>query len=160
MSERTIIQSMAGATLALSATLPVTYDAAGYADTDIVWTTVGEVENFGNHGMTAQIMEFTAVDDAVVQKLKGSKNYGTMQLVLGNIASDTGQDLIATASESTNRYSAKITYPLGQSEATPEVHYLEVLVASREFVDGGANDIRRINVALAVCRKPIEVAAT
>ncbi len=160
MTARTNIQSLSGAALALSANRPVTFDSVGYADTDLTWTTVGEVENFGNHGMNAQIIEFTAVADAIVQKLKGSKNYGTMQLVLGNIPANTGQILVATASESQNRYSARITYPLGDGEVTPEIHYLDVLVASREVQDGSVNDVRKLAVALAVCKKPIEVSAT
>lgn len=159
MTARTNVQSMSGATLALSANRPVTFDAVGYADTDLIWSVIGEVENFGNHGMTAQITEFTNVADAIVQKLKGSKNYGTMQLMIGNVPSNTGQVLIATASESTNRYSARITYPLGDGEVTPEIHYLDVLVASREIQDGAVNDTRKLAVSLAICKKPIEVAA-
>ena len=160
MSERTTLQTMSGATVALCATLPPTYDAAGYADTDLVFTPIGQVENFGEHGVQAQISTFTAIADAVVQKFKGSKDYGTMNFVMGNLPSDAGQDLIDTASESTDRYSVKITYPLGQGETTPEIHYLEALVASATFQDGAVNDVRKRAVSFAVCRKPIVVAAT
>lgn len=160
MTARTNVQSAAGTLLAISATRPVTFDAAGYADTDITWQTVGEVENYGEHGVQAQVIEFTAVNDAVVQKLKGSKNYGTMNLVVGHVPSDAGQVILAAAAESQNRYSARLTYPLGDGEVTPEIHYLDVLVASRNITDGSANDVRKAAVALAICRKPIEVAAT
>lgn len=162
MTARTNVQSMAGATLALNATRPATFDAVGYADTDLLptWTTVGEVENFGEHGMQAQVLTFTAVADAVIQKLKGSKDYGTMNLVLGNIPANTGQVLLATASESQNRYSARITYPLGDGEVTPEIHYLDVLVVTRNFTDGDANSVRKLACGLAICKKPVEVAAT
>lgn len=160
MTARTNVQSMSGATLALSANRPITFDAVGYADTDLVWSVVGEVENYGEHGVQAQIIEFTNVADAIVQKIKGSKNYGTMSLQIGNVPSDAGQTLIATASESNNRYSARITYPLGDGEVTPEIHYLDVLVASRSFQDGSVNDVRKLAVALAICKKPVEVAAT
>lgn len=160
MTARTNVQSMAGATLALSATRPVTFDSVGYSDTDLAWTTVGEVENYGEHGMQAQVLTFTAVADAIVQKLKGSKDYGTMNLVLGNVPSDAGQTLLAAASESQNRYSARITYPLGDGEVTPEIHYLDALVVTRNFTDGDANAIRKVACGLAICKKPIEVAAT
>lgn len=160
MPARETIQSTAGALLYLSAERPVTFDSPGYSDTGIDFSLVGEVEDLGNHGMQAQIIEFTAVNDAVVQKLKGSKNYGNMNLMIGHVPSDAGQTIIAAASESQNRYSAKIVYPAGDGESTGEIHYLDVLVASREFQDGQANNVRRIAVALAVCRKPVEVAAT
>lgn len=162
MTARTNVQSMTGAALALSASRPATFDATGYLDTDVVisWTTVGEIENFGEHGMQAQVLTFTNVADAIIQKLKGSKDYGTMNLVLGNVPSDAGQALLATASESQNRYSARILYPLGDGEVTPAAHYLDVLVVSRNFQDGDANAVRKIAVGLALCKKPVEVAAT
>lgn len=160
MTARTNVQSMSGATLALSATRPATFDSVGYADTDIAWTTIGEVENYGDHGVTAQVLTFTNVADAIVQKLKGSKDYGTMNVMVGNVKSDAGQVLLATASESQNRYSARITYPLGDGEVTPEIHYLDVLVVSFTFNDGAVNDIRKRAVGLAICKKPVEISAT
>ena len=98
--------------------------------------------------------------DAIVQKLKGSKDYGTMNLVLGNVPANAGQVLLATASESNNRYSARLTYPLGNGEVTPEIHYLDVLVVSRSFTDGDVNAVRKVAVGLALCKKPVEVSAT
>ncbi len=160
MTARTNIQSLSGATLDLSATRPATFDVAGYSDSTIVYTRIGQIENFGNHGLQAQEITFTAVADAVVQKLKGSKNYGTMSMTIGNIPSDVGQILLATASESQNRYTARLYYPLGDGESTPEAHYLDVLVMSREFQDGAVNDVRKTAVSLALCRKPVEISAT
>ncbi len=162
MTARTNIQSMSGATLAISATRPATFDATGYGDTDVIssWTTVGEVENFGDHGMQANVITFTNIGDAIVQKLKGSKDYGTMNLVLGNVPSDSGQAILASASESQNRYSVRLTYPLGDGEVTPGIHYLDVLVVSRNFTEGDVNAVRKVAVGLALCKKPVEVAAT
>jgi hypothetical protein len=160
MTARTIPQTLSGAVLAISASLPASYDAAGYGATAISYTTIGEVENYGNHGVSATITEFTAVADATVQKFKGSKNYGTMSLSLADIPGDAGQVILEAAAESTNRYSVKLTYPLGQGEATAAVHYLDVLVAKKENQDGSVNDVRKLMVDLAICRKPVVVAAT
>jgi hypothetical protein len=153
MTAPTTVQSLSGATLALSAALPTTYDAAGYGATTMIYTKIGAVENFGNHGVSATITEFTDVETAAVTKVKGAKNYGTMSLVLGSIPADVGQVMIDAAAESTSRYSAKLTYPSGA------IHYLDVLVAKAEFVDGAVNDIQKRNVDFAVCRKPTVVAA-
>jgi hypothetical protein len=160
MTARTNIQSLSGATLWLSAQRPNTFDAAGYIDSLIAWSLVGQVEDFGTHGMQAQILTFTAVADAVVQKLKGSKDYGDMTMTLGGVPSDVGQALLALASESQNRYSARILYPLGDGEVTPESHYFDVLVGSREFNDGSVNNVRKTAVKLSIARKQVEVAAT
>jgi hypothetical protein len=154
MPAPTTVQSLSGATLSISAALPTTYDAAGYGATGMTYTLIGAIENFGNHGVTATITEFTPVDTATVTKVKGSKNYGTMSLTLGSIPSDVGQVLLDAAAESTARYSAKLTYPSGA------IHYLDVLVAKAEYQDGAVNDIQKRAVDLAICRKPTVVAAT
>lgn len=153
MTARTSVQSISGATLAISAELPATYNSAGYSDTGIDWTLIGEVENYGNHGITANITEFTPVDTGIVTKIKGSKNYGTMNMTLGSIPSDAGQVILEAAAESVLHYSARLTYPDG------EKHYMDVLVAKKEYQDGSVNDISKIAVDLALCKKPVVVAA-
>jgi hypothetical protein len=152
MTQRTVIEGLSGAVLSVSASLPATYDAAGYGATTVVFTAVGEVENFGNHGVTSTVTEFTPVETAVITKIKGSKNYGTMSLVIGNVPGNAGQVILKAASESTARYSAKITYP------DTVVHYLDVLVSKFEYVDGAVNDVQKVNVDFAVCRQPVIVA--
>lgn len=153
---------MSGALLSISATLPETYDAAGYESTDFVggWSLVGQIENYGNHGGSANVSTFTAVADGVVQKFKGAKNYGTMNVVVGNLPSDAGQAIVDAAFESPNRYSVKIEYPLRAGEATKETHYLDVLVTQREWQDGAVDDPRKVNCTFEVCRAPVVVDAT
>jgi hypothetical protein len=160
MTVRTEVQSMELATLAISASLPATYDAAGYAATAVAFTAIGQVENYGSHGLKAQVNTFIPVDTGIVFKTKGTKDYGSMQLTLGDVPGDAGQVILAAAVESKAHYSAKITYPLGNGEATNEIHYLDVLVSAYENQDGGANDIRKRMVVLDICRKPVVVAAT
>jgi len=153
MPARSVVEALAGATLAISATLPETYDQVGYESTDMIFIPVGEIENYGNHGVAATITPFTPVDTAVIAKVKGSKDYGTMVLTLGNLPSDAGQAIVRAASESNNHYSVKVTYPDGV------LHYIDVLVSKFEYQDGAVNDVQKIGVEFAVCRKPVEVAA-
>jgi hypothetical protein len=160
MAEGTVLQTMTGTTVALSATLPATYDAAGYQATGTTYTTLGVVESVGPHGGSKNVATFTPVADGVVQKFAGSINYGTLALTLGYLPSDSGQDLIDTAFGSTSRYSVKLTDPSRTGESTPEYRFLDVLVVQREWQDGGADDIRRLNVTFEICRAPVRVAAT
>jgi hypothetical protein len=153
MVARTVVQSIAGATLSISASIPATYDQAGYEASAMVYTEIGEIENYGNHGVTANISTFTPVKTSVVTKIKGSKDYGTMALMIGSIPSDAGQVILGAAAESNNHYSAKMVYPDG------EVHYLDALVGKKEYQDGSVNDTSKIAVDLALCRKPVVVAA-
>lgn len=160
MAEGTVLQTMSGATLAISATLPATYDASGYAASGTTYTTIGQVEDFGEHGGTAQVSTFTAVGDAVVQKFKGSRDYGSMNLTLGQLSSDAGQDIIDTAFASTSRYSVKITYPTRSGETTGEIHYLDVLVTKRTWQDGAVDNVRKLIATFDVCRAPVVVAGS
>lgn len=152
MTARTVVETIAGATIAISASIPATYDSAGYSGSNQIYTQVGNVEDHGSHGVKATITEFTPVDTAVVTKMKGSKNYGTMALKIGSIPGDAGQALLQAASESNNHYSIKITYP------DTVIHYLDVVVSDFEYVDGTVNSVQAINCSLAVCRAPVIVA--
>lgn len=148
--QRIEIESIAGALIGISATLPATYDTAGYDISAMVFTPIGKVESIGNHGMSATVTEFTPVDTATVNKIKGAKNYGNMSLVIGSVPGDVGQALLKTASENGNiHYSIELRYPDG------EFHYLDALVTKFEYVDGSVNDVQKINVDLAICRKPV-----
>lgn len=151
MTQRTTIESLSGAVIGISAQLPATYDVAGYDVSSLLFTPIGQVENFGNHGMVAAVTEFTPIDTAVVTKVKGSKNYGTMSLAIGYVPGDVGQALLKIASESSARYSVEIRYP------DNSFHYIEVLVSKLEYVDGTVNDVQKINVDLAICRQPVIV---
>lgn len=153
MTAPTVVQSLLGCTIGISASLPATYDAAGYGATAMVYTLIGNVENHGSHGVTSTVTEFTPADTGVVAKVKGSKNYGNKSMTIGSVPSDTGQILANTASESANHYSVKMTYPSGA------IHYMDVLVSKFEFVDGATNDVGKVNCDLAICRKPVVVAA-
>ncbi len=153
MTARSVVETIAGATLAISANLPATYDVAGYSASAMVFTDVGQIEDHGSHGVKGNIVEFTPVDTAVVAKMKGSKNYGTKSIVIGSIPNDAGQVIMKAASESNNHYSVKVTYPDG------EQHYLDVIVADYEYVNGTVDSVQKINAALAVCRAPVINAA-
>jgi hypothetical protein len=153
MVARTVVQSITGATLSISAALPATYDAAGYEASSMVYTAIGEIENYGNHGVSRAVSEFTPVDTAVVAKLPGAKNYGNLALTIGSIPGNAGQIILNSASESNNRYSVKMTYVDG------DMHYLDVLVTKFEFQDGAVGSVQKVGVDLAICRKPVIVLA-
>jgi hypothetical protein len=148
MTQRIVVQSLSGARVGISATIPATFDVAGYDVSSIIFTPIGQIESYGSHGLSATVTEFTPVDTATVAKVKGSKNYGTMSLTIGNLPSDAGQVLLKTASESNAHYSVEIRYQ------DDEYHYLDVIVTKLEYVDGAVNDTQKLNVDFAICRKP------
>lgn len=160
MTARSNIQSTTTTLIALSASRPPTFDVAGYDSTDVIFTTIGEVESVGEHGPQAEVIKFTSVNDGVVQKLKGSQDHGSMDLTVGHVPSDAGQVIAKAAMASQNRYSARITYPVGDGESTAETHYLDVIVTQFRYVDGTANDVRKVRFMMEVCKPAVIVAAT
>jgi hypothetical protein len=62
MTQRTVIESHSGARVGISAVLPATFDVAGYDVSSLVFTPIGQVESYGNHGLSAAVTEFTPVD--------------------------------------------------------------------------------------------------
>jgi len=149
----TTVQSLAGATLAVSAALPSTFDSAGFAASSMIYTPIGEVEDYGDHGLTRAVTKFIPVDTAVVVKRPGSKDYGTMSLKIGNVPSDAGQALLRTAVETNNPLAFKLAYPSG------EVHYISALVTSFVHVDGTVDNIQRVTCVLDLDREPVVVPA-
>ncbi len=152
MTQRTVINSLAGATIAISASIPATYDAAGYGATAMVYTSIGKVENFGEHGGTKTITTFIPADTGTVEKVGGSIDYGSMALTIGSVPGNAGQVLLKTALANANtHYSIKLTYP------DTEIHYMDVLVSKCVNQDGTANDVLKLMSQLDLCRAPVVV---
>jgi hypothetical protein len=149
----TAVEGFTDTTYAISATLPATYDAAGYGATTITYTAIGKVESFTPYGSKRPISEFAPISGAV-EYMKGAPRYGQGDLVCADVPADTGQVIVKAAEASANHYSIKITYPDG------EVHYLDVIVASWELSGGkeGAPLLR--TATLAICKAPVIVAAS
>jgi hypothetical protein len=160
MTARTTIQSTVTTLVYLSATRPPTFDAAGYDSTDVVYTLIGEVETVGEHGPQAEVIRFTSVNDGIVQKLKGSVDHGSMELTIGHVPGDAGQILALAGMNAQTRYSMKIAYPAGDGESTGEKHFLDVIVSQFRWIDGGANDVRRVRFTAEVCKAAVVVSAT
>lgn len=152
MAAHTAIASHSEATYAISAGLPVTYDAAGYGATTITYTTIGKVESFPEFGLEQAINEFTPINGSV-EYYKGVAKYGTGDMVVGDLPADAGQVILKAAASSSAHYSMKITYADG------EVHYLDVLVASWKLTQAAEGNAMKRTAMLAVCKAPVVVAA-
>jgi hypothetical protein len=106
----------AGTTLTVSASIPATFDGAGYA---AVFTAspgpavVGEITDLGEFGREFALVTHMPVGSRGTQKFKGSFNEGTMSLSLGLDTDDAGQIIMKTASLSDNNFSFQVTTQSG-----------------------------------------------
>lgn len=152
MTAHTAVASHTDATYAISAGLPATYDAAGYAATTITYTAIGKVDAFLPYGSKRTVNKWTPIAGAV-EYTKGAPEYGQGAMTMGDLPADAGQVILKAAEASPAHYSLKVTYP------DTETHYLDVIVAGWELSGGkeGAPMIR--TATLAICKAPVVVAA-
>jgi len=147
------VAAITDTTYAISATLPATYDAAGYGDTDTVYTTIGKVSTMTPYGSKRDVNKFQPIA-GTVEKTKGSPDYGQGDMVMADVPADAGQVIMKAAEASPNHYSLKITYADG------EVHYLDILVSGWVLSGGSEGDPLLRTATIDVCRAPVVVAAT
>lgn len=115
------------------------------------WTEVEEIESFGDLGDMSQPINFTAVKDGRVNKLKGPRDAGTMQIVVGVDELDAGQVALVAAEKTNFNYAFKIVYDDARTEAySPTTDYFGGLVMSRAKHIGGASDVTKRTFEVAV----------
>lgn len=110
----TIAQSVAGTTLRISASLPATYDSAGF--TALSYTLVSEITDMGDLGKEYTLITHNPVNDRKTYKFKGSYNNGSLALKLARatlVTTDAGQTIVIAAAASDADYSFKITFQDG-----------------------------------------------
>ena len=102
-----------GATLGASATLPATFDGAGYAA--VTFTALGEVVDIGELAKAYNIITHQPVGQDYPDKLKGTYDIGNISITLGRDSADGGQVLLQAALASDNSYSFELVLPSGDT---------------------------------------------
>lgn len=151
----TAIEPATGTIYAVCATLPATYDAAGYGATSLIYTAVGKVQTFPEWGLNRPVGTFQPINGSV-EKFDGTPNYGGGDAMIGDVVGDAGQAILKTASESTTRahISVKVTRP------DTAVGYLDVLVSSWQLSQAQENTPYVRKCHIEICREPVIVAAS
>ena len=149
----TAVAAHTDATYAISATLPATYDAAGYGATTITYTAIGKVQSFLPYGSKRGVNTFKPIAGAA-EYTKGTPEYGQGDMIVGDVPADAGQVIVKAAEASANHYSLKITY------SDNEIHYLDVLV-SGWVLSGGSEGAPMLRTGtINICKAPVIVAAS
>jgi len=123
---------------------------------------VGEIEDLGQIGDEDSEVQFTAVGDRRVRKLKGPSDAGTLQVVCGDDDSDNGQvAMLAAFADKTSEYAFKIVLAnqLTISGDPGEMYFRGRVMSKRRNVGNVSNVVRR-NFNVAVNSEVLEVAAT
>ena len=145
-----IVQTSAGTTIAISAVLPATDDAAGYAA--LTWAAIGEVTDLGEFGREYATVTHNPVASRRTIKRKGSYNDGTMVLQLALDRDDAGQILVKTALASDANKAFRITYQDGSKD------YFSAMVMSFKTNVGSVDQILSGSINLEINTDIIPVA--
>lgn len=142
----------AGTKIALTASLPATEDAAGYAA--LTFTVIGNVESLPAFGPTTAPIEFQPLDGPK-QTHKGPTDYGTIQVPMAFDEDDAGQILLRTAAAPGNNalYSYLVTYPTGAKR------YFQARAMGYPEEPGSATTVIKSTVNIAINTKVVAVDA-
>ncbi len=117
------------------------------------WEEIGRVESIPEHGTKWETGAFTPVATGRKEKFKTVKDAGDMQLTCARDGSDAGQQAAMDAAEDEqDDYPIKVVLGdnPGGSGGKPTRSYFRALVTSATMVPGGAPDIVKTNIGLAV----------
>jgi hypothetical protein len=152
------INTASGAKLALGTTASAAVLADFLADSYIE---VGEIEDLGEFGDESQTVEFISLSDSRVRKLKGPRDAGTQNIVVGDDMTDEGQIAMDDAERTKFDYNIRIelndAVTLGGSNS---FHYFRGKVMSRRRNVGNATNVIRKTYAIGINSDIIEVLPT
>lgn len=143
----------AGSTLAITATAPATFDAAGYGAA--TFTEIGGIEKIGALGAVFAKVEFQPLKGPK-DKNKGSRDNGSLAPSLAIDESDAGQTLLRTAAadETSKIYYFKVTYSNGAKR-----YFGGRVFGYPETVDG-ADTVLMANPTIEIITDIVPVAAS
>lgn len=154
------LNTAAGCIFSLGTKTGADTEAEYKADT---YVEIGEIEDLGEFGDTFSAVNFTSLRDGRVRKYKGTADAGDITLALGLDNSDAGQAAVKVAHKDRSKgdYNVKITLNDGEPDATPPVapttFYMRGKVMNNTVAPGGADNVVRRNVTVAINSDIIEI---
>lgn len=136
------IQATAGTTLGIVASLPATFDAAGYGA--LTYAMVGEITDLGEFGRVYEEIKHNPIGTRGTRKLLGSYDEQTLSLKLAIKVDDPGQIVLNAQLGVNTDSSIKITDPEGNA------YFMPVKIGSFKRAFGTVNNIINATVSLHI----------
>jgi hypothetical protein len=112
---------------------------------------VGELEDLGEFGDESETIPFTSLGDGRVRKLKGPRDAGTMEVVVGDDTTDEGQTAMEAAEAETFDYNFYVELNDAVSlGGEPSRHYFVGKVMSKRRNVGNASNVVRRNFTVGI----------
>jgi hypothetical protein len=147
------IFSSVGTTVSVAIADPATYDAAGFAA--LSWAVCGQLTELPSFGHEAALATHTPLATGIVNKRRGSVNYGSIALNMAVSALDSGQAILKTAGEANPGVDSSVSVRVALING--QVQYFTAQVMSFKTNVGGADAITMAEVQLEIENKIIKV---
>lgn len=124
------------------------------------WVAIGWLENVGGFGDESSEITFDAIGEGRTQKLKGVRNAGNMELVMGIDYADPGQISLRAAEGSNLDFAFRIIFndkPQGGTSGSIR-YFIGKVMTARETLDT-ANSVMRLNATVAINSNIVRVNA-
>ncbi|WP_024587633.1 hypothetical protein [Aliihoeflea sp. 2WW] len=127
------------------------------------YVSIGNITDVGEAGSEAEVLVRKYVDRDFTHKLKGSRDNGTMSLVVDRDSGDAGYMALIAAEKTPHAYNFCVELndkPATGASPQNSKFYFSAIVASAQNAFGGADDVVATTFALAISGPIIEVAAS
>lgn len=128
-------------------------DLAAADFTGQTWTSIGYLESIGTFGDAANPIETSYIDRARTLKMKGVRNAGTLELVMGLDLTDAGQLALIAAEKQPHNYALKIEFAdapaTGASPKNSTRMFVGLVLTATEQLDG-ADAVMKLNASIGI----------
>ncbi|MBI0002769.1 hypothetical protein H3S80_01715 [Bartonella sp. M0177] len=114
------------------------------------WTEINGLENIGSLGDTSEEVTFGVIGNMRVQKYKGLRNAGNMEIIIGVDYSDAGQKAIRAAERTIYDYAFRIVFNDAPVDGTPSERLFIAKVMSASEEAGEANNVVKLKATLGI----------
>ena len=126
---------------------PMTSQSAPFVvgDFDVnTWVPIGWLESIGEFGDESAEITFDPIGEGRTQKLKGIRNAGNMDLVMGIVDDDPGQIALLAAEAELDDYAFRVVFNNAPAGGDPaERFFIGKVMTARERLDTANNVVRR-----------------
>lgn len=137
------IKTNAGTVISVSAEIPATFDATGYAA--LPWTVVGNVENTPERGREYVVTNFNPIATRATQKFKGSYDEQDTTLSIAYDPADGGMVILKSGLNLDANYAFKIV-----DQGGDVTEYFSAQITGIKRTGGDVNAMRMVDVMLAI----------
>ncbi|WP_306752723.1 hypothetical protein [Paracoccus actinidiae] len=132
---------------------------ADFAGQSAEWVEIGETENLGSVGDTSSEITFDGINTQRTRRLKGTRNAGSMDLVMGIDYEDPGQQALIAAEQTPHDYAFRIVLNDAPAGGTPSERMFVAKVASVAEAYDTANSVMKLNASLWVNSNVVKIDA-